>query len=278
MADENELLSQDEIERLLQGSGPRGGAPSGQEGAPPVSPGTAGASASEGAAAPPADGPAASPPGTSDQIGPSEFDALLGGAKNAPAPGPAPPSTGGAPPVKDADKLLRQAEIDNLLKEVQGQAQSPAAPQGKTVDPVSPTASPPPAESEINPRDIELLLNQAERALASVTGESTTPLPPGITEFRLPEFSGAPASTDNATLDLLRDVELEVKIELGRTNMYLEEVLKLRRGSVVPLDKLAGDPVDIYVNGRLVARGEVLVLNDNFCVRVAELIAGVGPA
>ena len=44
---------------------------------------------------------------------------------------------------------------------------------------------------------------------------------------------------------------------------------------MVPLDKLAGDPVDVYVNGRLIARGEVLVLNDNFCVRVAELIAGV---
>ncbi|HVX60109.1 MAG TPA: FliM/FliN family flagellar motor switch protein [Pirellulales bacterium] len=48
----------------------------------------------------------------------------------------------------------------------------------------------------------------------------------------------------------------------------------MRKGSVVPLDKLAGDPVDIFVNGRLIAKGEVLVLNDNFCVRVAELIAG----
>jgi flagellar motor switch protein FliN/FliY len=56
--------------------------------------------------------------------------------------------------------------------------------------------------------------------------------------------------------------------------MYLEDILKLRKGSVVPLDKLAGDPVDIFVNGRLIAKGEVLVLNDNFCVRVAELIAG----
>ena len=56
--------------------------------------------------------------------------------------------------------------------------------------------------------------------------------------------------------------------------MYLEDVLQLRRGSVVPLDKLAGDPVDVFVNGRLVARGEVLVLNDNFCVRIAELISG----
>ena len=55
--------------------------------------------------------------------------------------------------------------------------------------------------------------------------------------------------------------------------MQLEYVLQLKKGGVVTLDKLAGDPVDIYVNGRLIAKGEVLVLNGNFCVRVAELIA-----
>ncbi len=85
---------------------------------------------------------------------------------------------------------------------------------------------------------------------------------------------GAPASTENATLDLISDVELDLRIELGRTHLHLEDVLRLRKGSVVPLDKLAGDPVDIYVNERLIARGEVLVLNDNFCIRVGELIAG----
>ena len=78
-------------------------------------------------------------------------------------------------------------------------------------------------------------------------------------------------------MDLVCDVELDLKIELGRTHMYLEDVLRLRKGSVVPLDKLAGDPVDVYVNGRLIARGEVLVLNDNFCVRVGELVAGLAP-
>ena len=74
-------------------------------------------------------------------------------------------------------------------------------------------------------------------------------------------------------LGALDDVELDLRIELGRTEMSLEEVVALRDGSVVTLDKLAGDPVDILVNGRLVARGEVLVLNDNFCVRVAEILA-----
>ncbi|MFH5803813.1 flagellar motor switch protein FliN [Alienimonas sp. DA493] len=74
-------------------------------------------------------------------------------------------------------------------------------------------------------------------------------------------------------LGALDDVELDLRIELGRAEMSLEEVVALRDGSVVSLDKLAGDPVDILVNGRLVARGEVLVLNDNFCVRVAEILA-----
>ncbi len=76
-------------------------------------------------------------------------------------------------------------------------------------------------------------------------------------------------------LDLLADVNLNVKIELGRTRMFVEDVLRLNSGSVVELDKLAGDPVDIYVNDRPVARGEVLVLNDNFCVRISEIISQI---
>lgn len=121
--------------------------------------------------------------------------------------------------------------------------------------------------------DVQFLLAQAEKTLASIDHPENTSAA-NASPFELREFSGSPASTEKATLDLLRDVELDVKIELGRTNMYLEDVLKMRRGSVVALDKLAGDPVDIYVNGRLIARGEVLVLNDNFCVRVAELVSG----
>ena len=77
------------------------------------------------------------------------------------------------------------------------------------------------------------------------------------------------------SIDLLKDVELNVKIELGRAKMYVEDVLKLSEGSVVELDKLAGDPVDIFVNERLVARGEVLVLNDNFCVRVNQIVSDI---
>jgi len=77
------------------------------------------------------------------------------------------------------------------------------------------------------------------------------------------------------SIELLKDVDLNVKIELGRAKMYVEDVLKLTEGSVVELDKLAGDPVDILVNERLVARGEVLVLNENFCVRVNQIVSEI---
>ncbi len=74
-------------------------------------------------------------------------------------------------------------------------------------------------------------------------------------------------------VEMLGDVELDVKVELGRCQMLMGDVLRLSAGSVVELDKLAGDPVDVCVNERLVARGEVLVVNDNFCVRINEVLA-----
>jgi flagellar motor switch protein FliN/FliY len=120
---------------------------------------------------------------------------------------------------------------------------------------------------------IDSLLNQAQSALSSID-EPAAPLPPGVTPFEFKNLAGANAANESASLDMLRDVQLDLKIELGRTQMHLEDVLRLKQGAVVTLDKLAGDPVDIYANGQLIARGEVLVLNDNFCVRVAELISG----
>ncbi len=99
--------------------------------------------------------------------------------------------------------------------------------------------------------------------------------------FGLPAFGAAGMQPKPEGIDLLSDVNLNVKIELGRTRMLVEDVLRLGEGSVVELDKLAGDPVDVYVNDRHVARGEVLVLNDNFCVRINEIVSpvvdGAGP-
>lgn len=177
-----------------------------------------------------------------------------------------------------------QDEIEQLLQATrarEGEGADPAAPAAQSdIEAMIEQASRSAARNlehagtgSVAPRDVELLLNEAEAALQSIN--SPVPVDPtaNLRPFQLEDFAGAPASTDLATIELIRDVELNLKIELGRTQMHLEDVLRLRKGSVVTLDKLAGDPVDVYVNGRLLARGEVLVLNDNFCVRVAELIA-----
>jgi len=191
--------------------------------------------------------------------------------------------------MADSDKVS-QDEIDELLRQAQAAAGISPQPAGPSVPPpASPTAAAEPAGGdvataapprpsapsgvEITNDDIQFLLAQAEQALASVE-RPVDPAIAGIAPFALKDFSGTPASGEKATLELLRDVDLDLRIELGRTQMYLEDVLKLRRGSVVSLDKLAGDPVDVFVNGRLIARGEVLVMNDNFCIRVAELLSG----
>ena len=84
------------------------------------------------------------------------------------------------------------------------------------------------------------------------------------------------APREKSSIDMLMDVPMNVKIELGRTKMSVEDILSLGEGSVVELDKLAGDPVDVLVNDKLVARGEVMVVDDNFSVRITEIIKPSG--
>lgn len=189
--------------------------------------------------------------------------------------------------MTEAADNLGQDEIEELLRQAAKGAASAAPPAppppppppprpvaaAPSVAPSRPSAAPTGAQAGLVDDDIQFLLAQAEQAIRSVNEPVENQLP-HLSPFELRDLSGAPASTERASLELLRDVELDLRIELGRAQMYLEDVLQLRRGSVVPLDKLAGDPVDVFVNGRLVARGEVLVLNDNFCVRIAELISG----
>jgi flagellar motor switch protein FliN len=71
---------------------------------------------------------------------------------------------------------------------------------------------------------------------------------------------------------LVMDIELPIAIELGRTNMLIRDIIKLAPGSVVELDKLSGEPVDLYVNGKKFAKGEVVVVEENFAVRITELV------
>jgi flagellar motor switch protein FliN/FliY len=74
-------------------------------------------------------------------------------------------------------------------------------------------------------------------------------------------------------MDLLLDVPLDVSVELGRARMTIQSLLALGPGSVVELDKVAGEPLDILVNGRLIARGEAVVVNDKFGVRLTDIVS-----
>jgi flagellar motor switch protein FliN/FliY len=74
-------------------------------------------------------------------------------------------------------------------------------------------------------------------------------------------------------LDMLHDVEMEVSAELGRTRMSVRELLSLTPGAIVELDRAAGSPADLLVNGRLIARGEVVVVDENFGIRITEIVA-----
>lgn len=75
-----------------------------------------------------------------------------------------------------------------------------------------------------------------------------------------------------AGIDLILDVPLELTVELGRKRMFIKDVLELTIGSIVELDRVAGEPVDVLVNGRIMARGEVVVIEDNFGIRITEII------
>ena len=84
-------------------------------------------------------------------------------------------------------------------------------------------------------------------------------------------LSMEPVQVNEANIGLILDVPLQVTVELGRTKKSIKEVLELSNGSIVELDKLAGEPVEIQVNGHLLAKGEVVVIDENFGVRITEI-------
>jgi flagellar motor switch protein FliN/FliY len=189
---------------------------------------------------------------------------------NGPADG-APPSTPPAPkPNSAAEAALEAAkaaisqlgDLNNLVNE--------AAPSDEI--------SPPPTEGEVDFAAQMAAAIEAEKAEKAAAHMASKPPPAGSKPLDLPSLAGDLAPAQVHALDLLGDVHLNVKIELGRTRMLVEDLLRLSEGAVVELDKLAGDPVDVYVNERHVARGEVLVLNDNFCVRINEVLTPANAA
>jgi flagellar motor switch protein FliN/FliY len=137
--------------------------------------------------------------------------------------------------------------------------------------------APPPETVETVSNELKDLLDPAEiDALLKQHGSGTAVAEPQPFEFQSfdPQIVAVESPDQSTQLD--REQEFELQIEFGRASVPLEDIPGLCEGSVVPLDKLAGDPVDIRIGDRLVARGEVLVLQDKFCVRIAEILMSPG--
>ena len=89
----------------------------------------------------------------------------------------------------------------------------------------------------------------------------------------LGEAQNDPAGAEAANLDFILDIPMEVAVELGRAKMLISELLQLGQGSVIELSKLAGEPLEVLVNHKLIARGEVVVVNEKFGVRLTDIIS-----
>ena len=250
---------------------PQAASPAASDAAPPAAEASAPPEARDAAASPPATEPATAPPKASESnvtplsIGQDELDAMMGVTRDGGGDDAAPSS-------------IDQNELDAMVQELTAEASAAAQPN---------SAAAGGGEADIM-AEMEAAI-AAEKAAAdgngngppNIVGGAVNGLDPNAAEsYGMPDFENGDEATALSAIDMLDDVELNVKIELGRTEMYIEDVLQLGVGTIVELNKLAGDPVDIFVNEQLIARGEVLVLNDNFCVRINDIlcpVSEVGP-
>ena len=136
-------------------------------------------------------------------------------------------------------------------------------------------AAPPPSASDAEPA------SEPGAAVAEPTnyGYGATPMQPHVASnvpvqsAQFTPLSSTPVQVNDANIGLILDVPLQVNVELGRTKKSIKDILDLTKGSIVELDKLAGEPVDIMVNGKYLAKGEVVVIDENFGVRITEIVS-----
>lgn len=111
-----------------------------------------------------------------------------------------------------------------------------------------------------------------ETAVADGGGENQVQDPtPGMEGMPFPQLSLSPSAEDGENASLLMDLSLPVSVELGRTSMLIKDLMVLAPGAVIELDKLVGEPVDLIVNDKKLAEGEVVVIDENFAVRITSI-------
>ena len=159
------------------------------------------------------------------------------------------------------DALMNQsADVDNEEEAVVAAAAAPP-----------PAAAPAPASAPAAP--------PAAAAAPANYGYGAPPMQPHVASnvpvqsAQFTPLSTTPVQINDANIGLILDVPLQVNVELGRTKKSIKDILDLTKGSIVELDKLAGEPVDIMVNGKYLAKGEVVVIDENFGVRITEIVS-----
>ena len=193
------------------------------------------------------------------------FGSPVGAAAAAPepAPAPAPQPAAAAPAASGGGAPLSQEEIERMMGGGGATAPTsePAAAQQPTVQ--QPTMQQPMMQQPMmqQPMMQQPMMQQEPRLITARQAQ----LPALDVEDRLGK-----EQADN--LEMIMSVPLEVSVEIGRTRRKVEDILSFTKGSLVVLDKLAGDQVDLFVNGLCVARGDVVVIDDNFGVRITEVL------
>ena len=189
---------------------------------------------------------------------------LMGGgaeaeAQEAPAPAPEPAPAPVAPepaPVAAAPAPAQAAS-----------APQPAAPQYAA--PPQPQYAAPPQQPQYTAPPMGAQPVYAPPAYANNVVSSGVP----VQNAQFAPLTNEPVEVNAANISLIQDVPLQVTVELGRTKKSIREILEFSTGSIIELDKLAGEPVDIHVNGQLTAKGEVVVIDENFGVRITEIVS-----
>ncbi len=120
---------------------------------------------------------------------------------------------------------------------------------------------------EASQDDIDAMMNQSAAAAAPPAQRAP------LEEFGSTPYASSPVTLDGPNLDVILDIPVSISMEVGSTNISIRNLLQLNQGSVVELDRLAGEPLDVLVNGTLIAHGEVVVVNEKFGIRLTDVIS-----
>ena len=154
----------------------------------------------------------------------------------------------------------------DALNEQGSQEEKPAEPSSQTAEPSSQTAEPSPQTPEPVQEEAAPSAPKAEKP--KVAAVKKMDAKPASFDALTEESSGAMGN-----LNMVLDIPITISVELGRTRMMVKELLQLGQGTVVELDKLAGEPMEILVNGRLIARGEAVVVNEKFGIKLTDIVS-----